>query len=39
MMDGLALRIEDAGLQGDEDARFHVRTFGWKVMRRAMDAR
>ncbi len=23
MMDGLALRVEDAGLQSDEDARFH----------------
>jgi hypothetical protein len=23
MMDGLALGVEDAGLQGDEDARFH----------------
>ena len=23
MVDGLALRIEHAGLQGDEDARFH----------------
>jgi hypothetical protein len=28
MVNGLALRIENAGLEGDEDAVFHGRAYG-----------